>query len=166
MYRIPAPYPSPPILSNSTMIIVCIYCDWNITLYLVMVLNTIINNISAIWWRSFVMAKKLESPDENTDLSQVTDKLHHIKLYREHLAWAWFELWKLVDIDTESHTYRLFDSIIFNTFFSIKWWKLSLFSWNLADMMFMLKNNENLEWLKVFHFPHSVATKRATLQLF
>jgi hypothetical protein len=33
----------------------------------------IINNISAIWWRSFVMAKKLESPDENTDLSQVTD---------------------------------------------------------------------------------------------
>ena len=30
-------------------------------------------------------------------------------------------------------------------------------------MMFMLTNNENLECSKVFHFPHSVATKRATL---
>jgi hypothetical protein len=47
-----------------------------------MVLNTIINNMSAIWWRYFVMAKKLESPDKNTDLSQVTDKLHHKDMKR------------------------------------------------------------------------------------
>jgi hypothetical protein len=51
-----------------------------------MVFNAIINNISVIWWRSVVMAKKLESPDKNIDMSQVTDKLDHIKLYREHLA--------------------------------------------------------------------------------
>jgi hypothetical protein len=113
--------------------------------------------------------------------------------YRVHLAWAWFELTTLVDVDSDftdsckfifhtittttapnclsvyqinnnhqSHTYRFFDSIIFNTFVQSKWWKLSLISWNLADMMFMLKNNEHLEWLKVFHFPHSVATKSAT----
>ena len=63
----------------------------------------------------------------------------------------------------KSHTYRFFDSIIFNTFVQSKWWKLSLISWNLADMMFMLKNNEHLEWLNVFHFSHSVATKGATL---
>jgi hypothetical protein len=67
---------------------------------MVMVFNATFYNISVISWWSVLLVEETGVPEENH--WPATDKLYHLMLYRVHLAWAGFELTKLVVIGTEN----------------------------------------------------------------
>ena len=72
----------------------------NISLFVcLMGFKATFNNISAISWRSVLLVEETEGSEKITDLSQVTDKLYHIKLYTS--PWSRFEITTSVVIGTD-----------------------------------------------------------------
>ena len=63
-----------------------------------MVFNATFNNISVISCHSVLLVEDLE---KTVDLSQVTDKIYHIILYRVHITVSEFKLTTIVVIDTD-----------------------------------------------------------------
>jgi hypothetical protein len=67
----------------------------------VMVFNVTFNNISVISLRSVLLVKETEYREKTTDLSQITNTLYHIILYRGQLPWTGFEPTTYVVLGTD-----------------------------------------------------------------
>ena len=92
-----------------------------------MVFNATFNSVSVISWQSVLWVEEAEYLEKASDLSQVTDGLCYIVLYRVHLTWAGFKFTTWVAKGTDCigsyksnyHTITTAPLIYYKTFISL-----------------------------------------------
>ena len=101
-----------------------------------------------IWWLT-LLSTIFQLYHDGHDLSQVTNKLYHIMMYRVHLTWSWFELTTLEVIGTDCIcSYKSNYHTIKTTLFYI-WWS-SGYESTLSLSFIMLRTRKKHEACQAF----------------
>ena len=82
-----------------------------------MVCNVTFNNISVISWQSVLLVGEPEDPDKTTDLSQVVDKLYHIRDQPFNLQGGYIFLFRSKKFSNNTRVRRSFFVAIFFSIF-------------------------------------------------